>query len=84
MAETIEVKIPVDPETAETLADQRNRDAVGRLISRVLRPHSGRDALARAIAALKDEARAAGLTDDEIDTELAAYNAERRGHGTGG
>ncbi|HEV7266349.1 MAG TPA: hypothetical protein VGN83_15715 [Falsiroseomonas sp.] len=34
--------------------------------------------LARAIAAAKAEARAAGLTDAEIDAELAAYNTERR------
>jgi hypothetical protein len=59
-------------------ADPRNREAVGRLISRVLRPRSGPSALARAIAELKLEARAAGLTDAEIDGELAAYNAERR------
>ncbi|HEX3883738.1 MAG TPA: hypothetical protein VHW66_13840 [Stellaceae bacterium] len=34
--------------------------------------------LARAIAELKAEARAAGLTDAEIDAELAAFKAERR------
>jgi hypothetical protein len=79
MTETVEIKIPVDPEAAATLADQRNRDAVGRLISRVLRPHPGPSALARAIAELKAEARAAGLTDNDIDAELTAYNAERRG-----
>lgn len=84
MAETVEVKIPVDPEAAATLADQRNRDAVGRLISRVLRPHSGPSALAHAVAELKAEARAAGLTDDDIDAELVAYNAEQRDRGADG
>jgi hypothetical protein len=46
--------------------------------------------LAAAIAAAKVEPRAAGLTDAEIDAELAADNAERRnapppalGDGTG-
>lgn len=34
--------------------------------------------LAGAIAEAKAAARAAGLTDAEIDTELAAYNAARR------
>jgi hypothetical protein len=29
---------------------------------------------------LKAEARAAGLTDADIDAELAAYNVERRDH----
>ena len=36
------------------------------------------DPLLPVIAALKAEARASGLTDEEIDAELAAYNAERR------
>lgn len=78
MESTIEVAIPVEPEAAATLADARNRAAVGRLVSRVLRPRSGPSPLAHAIAELKADARAAGLTDLDIDAELAAYNAERR------
>lgn len=78
MDNTVDVTIPVEPDAAAALADARNRAAVGRLVSRVLRPHSGPSALARAIAELKAEARAAGLTAAEIDAELAAYNAERR------
>jgi hypothetical protein len=34
--------------------------------------------LARALAEIKVEARAAGLTDGEIEAELDAHNAERR------
>ena len=45
----------------------------------MLRPHSGPSPLALAIAEMKADARAAGLTDADIDAELAAYNAERRG-----
>ena len=78
MGGTVEVTIPVEPEAAAALADARNRAAVGRLISRVLRPRSGPSALAQAIAELKAEARAASLTDADIDAELADYNAERR------
>jgi len=78
MADTVDVTIPVDPAAAVALADARNREAVGRLVSRVLRPRSGPSPLAEAIAALKSEARAAGLTDQDVDAELAAYNAERR------
>ncbi len=78
MDSTVDVTIPVEPEAAATLADARNRAAVGRLVSRVLRPRSGPSALAQAIAELKAEARAAGLTDEDIDAELVAYNAERR------
>ncbi len=78
MDDRIDVTIPVEPEAAAALADARNREAVGRLVSRVLRPRSGPSPLAHAIAELKAEARASGLTDADIDAELAAYNAERR------
>jgi hypothetical protein len=78
MDRTVDVVIPIEAEAAATLADARNRAAVGRLVSRVLRPRSGPSALARAIAELKAEARLAGLTDAEIDAELAAYDSERR------
>jgi hypothetical protein len=81
MDNPVDVTIPVEPEAAAALADVRNREAIGRLVSRVLRPHSGPSALARALADMKAEARAAGLDDAEIDAELAAYNAEHRQHG---
>ena len=83
MDNTIDVTIPVEPEAAAALADARNREAVGRLISRVFSSRSGPSPLAQAIAALKAEVRQAGLTDTEIDAELAAYNAERRDRQTG-
>jgi hypothetical protein len=83
MDNTIDVTIPVEPEAAAALADTRNREAVGGLISRVFSSRSGPSPLARAIAALKAEVRQAGLTDAEIDAELAAYNAERRDRQTG-
>jgi hypothetical protein len=83
MDRTVDVTIPVEPEAAAALADARNREAVGRLVSRVLRPRSGPSPLAQAITELKAEARAAGLTDAEIDAELVAYNAERRDGRTG-
>ena len=79
MTNTVDVTIPVEPEAAAALGDPRNREAVGRLVSRVLRPGAGPSPLAQAIAAMKAEARAADLTDGDIDAELAAHNAERRG-----
>ena len=78
MDRTVDVIIPVEPEAAASLADARNREAVGRLVSRVLRPRAGPSPLAEAIAKLKAEATAADLSDADIDAELAAYNAERR------
>jgi hypothetical protein len=84
MARTIDVTIPVAPEVAETLGDIRNREAIGRLVTRILRLRSGPNALAEAIADMKTHARAASLTDAEVDIELAAYNAERRDPHTGG
>jgi hypothetical protein len=83
MGDTVDVTIPVDARVAAALADARNREAVGRLVSRILRPRSGPSALAQAIAELKADARAAGLTDQDIDAELAAYNAQRRGPPSG-
>jgi hypothetical protein len=78
---SVDVTIPVEPEVAAALRDARNRQAVGRLVSRVLRPRAGPNPLAQAIAEMKAEARAAGLTDADIDAELAVYNAERRDAG---
>jgi hypothetical protein len=84
MDRTVDVTIPVEPKAAAALADARNREAIGRLVSRVLRPGSGPTSLAKAIADMKADARAAGLTDEDIDAVLAAYNAERRDRGTAG
>jgi hypothetical protein len=75
---TVDVTIPIEAEAAAALTDAHNREAVGRLISRMLRPRPGDDPLKQAIAELKAEVRASGLMDEEIDAELAAYNAERR------
>ena len=78
MDNTVNVVIPFEPAAAAALSDVRNREAVGRLVSRILRPRSGPSPLAQAIAEMKAAARAAGLSDADIDAELAAYNAERR------
>lgn len=74
----MDVIIPVEPEAAAALSNARNREAMGRLMSRVLNPRVGRTPLAEAIAALKADVRMAGLTDAEIDVELAARDRLRR------
>lgn len=78
MGKTVDVTIPVEADVVAAFADARNREAIGRLVSRVLRRPAGPSPLARAIAEIKADARAADLNDAAIDTELAAYNAERR------
>ncbi len=79
MADAVMVEIPVTPEAAEMLEDLARRERVGKLVSSMLRPQfPGEDPLAALFASIKGAAQAAGLTDEEIDAELAAYNAERR------
>ena len=73
------VGIPVSPEAAGLLLDRQRVEAVGKLISDLLHPWSpAHDPLAGMIAEIKSRARADGLTDADIDEELAAYNAEGR------
>ena len=79
MNDTVTASIPVTPEAAKLLRDTDRAHKIGRLVSDILRPTSPEtDPLAVLIAAVKADARAGGLTDEEIDAELAAYNAERR------
>lgn len=77
---TVDVTIPVDARAAGELRDARTRDAIGRLVSRVLQ-RQRRETLDRLFAAIEQlgtSAEARGLTDEILDEELAAYNAERR------
>ena len=79
MAEAVMVEIPVTPEAAEALGDLARRERIGKLVSSMLRPQApDDDPLAAVFASIKSAARADGLTDEEIEAELAAYNAERR------
>jgi hypothetical protein len=71
MPSAVDVVIPVEPEPAAALTDARSREAVGRLASRILRPRTGLSPLAPAIAEMKAAARVAGLSDVDIDADLA-------------
>jgi hypothetical protein len=74
MRDLSKIEIPVEAAMALALGDARRRAAVGRLVDRLVRP-SGDDPLVRL---LEQTAAEAGLTEDEVELELEAYNAERR------
>ena len=78
MEKMVDVTIPVDAEAAKVLESAARREAVGRYLSELLKGGGVREILAEAIAEAKREARAKGLTDEEVDAELAAWRAERR------
>lgn len=78
MNQVTTIQITVEPDTAQALTDQHRLAAVGRLIDRIVHPTRGDDPLAAVLDATARAAQDAGLTDEEIDAELTAYNAERR------
>ena len=78
MPDTVPVTIEVEPDIAAALADPAMRARLERLVRRTLRPAGGVERLFAALDALSDEARRRGLTDEILEEELAAYNAERR------
>jgi len=77
MGQMVDIVIPVEPEIARALASPERREAAGRVLSGLLKGGRVRDVLAEAIAEVKREARANGLTDGEVDAELAAWRSER-------
>jgi len=77
MPDTVPVTLEVEPAAAAALDDPATRARIGRLVSRVLQP-AGVERLIAAMDALAAEAERRGLTDEILEEELAAYNAERR------
>lgn len=82
MDDRVEVGIPVEADAAAVLGDARARKAIGRVVSRMLRPSEDADPLLAAMERLTAEAARRGLTQAVLDEELAAYNAERRAPGS--
>ena len=78
MDDLVDITIPVDPEVATALKNRARREAAGRVLSGLLKGRHVRDILAEALADAKREARANGLTDADIDSELDAWRAERQ------
>ncbi len=77
MPQMSKIEIPVEETTAAALSDIRRREAVGRLVDRLVRPGAD-DPLIALFERTAADARQARLTAAEIEAELAAYNAERR------
>jgi hypothetical protein len=75
---TVDVPIPVEADVAAALDDAMVRAMAGRLVSRMLQPASV-ERLFNTMDAIASDAARRGLTDEILDAELAAYNAERRG-----
>ena len=78
MPQTVDVAIPVEAEVAQALADARKREAVGRIVSRLLRPQLGQDPLLDAMRRLSTDAAAKGrLTPEILERELGGHKAGR-------
>lgn len=77
---TVDVAIPVEAGVAAALDNAATRALAGRLVSRMLQPASV-ERLFDTMDALAADAARRGLTEEILDAELAAYNAERRGPG---
>ena len=78
MGRIVTVEIGVDWAAADALKDADRRARIGRLVSQVARLYQGPDPLAAVLERTSRVAAGAGLTDEEIEAEFAAYNADRR------
>jgi hypothetical protein len=77
MPDTVPVTIDLEPAAAAMLGDDARRAWVGRIVSRMLQPASI-ERLVEVMDAISAEAERRGLTEEILEAELAAYNAERR------
>ena len=76
-ARTVPVTLDIDADVAPALDNALTRSMAGRLVSRMLEPASV-DRLFEVMDAISADARELGLTDEILEAELDAYNAERR------
>jgi hypothetical protein len=74
---TVMVEIPVDEATAEALADPHRLAAVAELVKSAVHPTEGNDLLSWVLESTARKAAAAGLTEQDIENELATWKAER-------
>jgi hypothetical protein len=75
-----QITIEVPDEAAEALSNDNRRRAVSAIVTLMLRPRGDGEASAfiAQLDEIQREVQGSGLTDADIEAELAAYNAERR------
>jgi hypothetical protein len=79
MSDLVDVTIPVGRDLADDLKTQEDRRKLGILVSALFATGMTRRLrLEELMKEMSAKTAAAGLTDEMIDEELAAYNAERR------
>lgn len=79
MNQVVMVPIPLSPEAAEALRDDPAKlSMVSGLVNDVLRASAPSDPLIAMMEAVGRKAQAAGLTEADVDAELAAWNRARR------
>ena len=79
MGDVVRIELEVSAGAAQFLRDPAQRAAMGRTVSLLATDDDARKALLfAALRATQAEAEAAGLTDEDVERELAAHKAERR------
>ena len=76
-ARTVPITLEIDAQVAPALEDALTRSLAARLVSRMLEPAS-LGHLFKVMDAISAEARDAGLTEEMLEVELAAHNAQGR------
>jgi hypothetical protein len=71
------VEIPGDEATAEAVADPHRLAAVAEMVKHMVCPTAGNDLLAMLLETARRKAAAMGLSDQDIDDELAAWKNEQ-------
>jgi Glu-tRNA(Gln) amidotransferase subunit E-like FAD-binding protein len=74
---TVMVELPVDEATAEALADPHRLAEVAELVKKMVRPSAGNDLLATLLETTRRKAAAMGLSEQDVDEELAAWKNQR-------
>ena len=83
MNEVVRISVPVSPEAAASLASEAQLREFGQFVSAlILRTpvpdhDAARDGFTRALLDTRAAAADSGLTDDDVDAELAAWKRER-------